>query len=120
MSLKPRETSYHQLKYDNNIVSQPLSSIQPGRPRYGLRSRESHPAIVTPITKLRGRFGAGVSREFGSADDDWKPEADLGIDFEHKISDRQRFEFTTDYYPTWKDFSDYRLVANASCIKRSI
>jgi putative salt-induced outer membrane protein YdiY len=70
--------------------------------------------IMTPITKLRGRFGAGASREIDSVDDDWKPEADLGIDFEHKISDRQGVEFTTDYYPTWEDFSDYRLVTDAS------
>ncbi len=70
--------------------------------------------ITTPITKFRGRFGAGASREIDSADDDWKPEADLGADFEHKISDRQSFEFTTDYYPTWEAFSDYRLVTDAS------
>lgn len=70
--------------------------------------------IKRPITELRGRFGAGASREIGGADDDWKPEADLGIDFEHKISDRQNLKFTTDYFPTWEDFSDYRLVTDAS------
>ncbi len=70
--------------------------------------------VKSPITELRGRFGAGTSHEFGSVDDDWKPEANLGGDFERKISERQTLSFVTDYYPTWDDFSDYRLVSDAS------
>lgn len=64
--------------------------------------------------KLTGRFGAGASREFGSDDEEWVPEAVFGGDYLHKISDRQRLSITTDYYPAWEDFSNYRLVTQAS------
>ena len=64
--------------------------------------------------KLTGRFGAGASREFGSDGEDWVPEAVFGMDYLHKISDRQRLSITTDYYPAWEDFAGYRLVTQAS------
>lgn len=70
--------------------------------------------IQTPITTLRGRFGAGASREFGGVDDDWKPEAVFGLDFEHQVSQRQKIKIIHDYYPAWEDFSDYRMVTDAS------
>ncbi len=63
-------------------------------------------------TQLRGRFGSGVSREFGGDDDDYKPEAVFGFDFAHQLTERQRFTATVDYYPSWEDFSDYRLVTD--------
>jgi len=64
--------------------------------------------------KLTGRFGAGASREFGSLNEEWVPEAVFGMDYLHKISDRQRLAITVDYYPAWEDFADYRLVTQAS------
>lgn len=68
--------------------------------------------IDNEITQFRGRFGSGVSREFGGVDDDWKPEAAFGIDFARQMTERQRFVATVDYYPAWEDFSDYRLVSD--------
>lgn len=67
----------------------------------------------TEATTLTGRLGAGTSREFGGPDDDWVPEANAGLDFEHKISKRQKLNFQTDFYPSWEDFQDYRLVKTA-------
>ena len=64
--------------------------------------------------KLTGRFGAGASREFGGGNEEWVPEAVFGADYLHKISDKQRLAITTDYYPAWEDFADYRLVTQAS------
>ena len=58
-------------------------------------------------------MGAGASREFGGPDDNWIPEANLAGDFEHKLTDRQKLKLTSDYYPAWEDFHDYRLVTNA-------
>lgn len=63
-------------------------------------------------TKLKGRLGAGTSREFGGPSTEWVPEGDFGIDFEHQISKKQKLTATVDYYPDWGDFTDYRLVTN--------
>ena len=70
--------------------------------------------IDTQTKTLTGRFGAGASREFGGVDEDWVPEAVFGADYTHKLSKRQKLTLTTDYYPTWEDFKDYRLVTQAS------
>lgn len=70
--------------------------------------------IRTEQRKLTGRFGAGASREFGGGNEEWVPEAVFGADYIHKISDRQRLAITSDYYPSWEDFKDYRLVTQAS------
>lgn len=70
--------------------------------------------VQTPTTTLRGRFGSGVSREFGGLDEEWKPEAVFGLDLEHQLSKRQKLKIINDYYPNWTDFADYRLVTDAS------
>ena len=70
--------------------------------------------VDTDITRLKSRFGAGASREFGGIDEDWVPEALFGLDFSRQFSKRQKFELTADYFPSWEDFSDYRLVTDAS------
>jgi len=70
--------------------------------------------VDTEITQLKGRFGAGASREFGGIDDDWVPEALFGLDFSRQLTKRQKCEMTVDYFPSWEDFGDYRLVTDAS------
>lgn len=62
-------------------------------------------------TQLTGRFGSGVSREFGGLNDRWSPEASFGADFEHQITPLQKLTATLDYYPEWGDFRDYRLFS---------
>lgn len=59
----------------------------------------------------KGRFGGGTSREFGGPDDQWVPEALFGTDFEHQLNDCNKLTATIDYFPSWEDYADYRLVA---------
>ncbi len=66
------------------------------------------------ITELTSRFGAGTSREFGGPDKSWAQEAVFGLDYERQISKRQKLKFTSDYFPEWQNFADYRLVTTSS------
>jgi len=62
--------------------------------------------------KLKGRFGAGASREFGGPDDETKYEALFGFEYDHEISKTQRLAAKMDYFPEWGDFSLYRVVTD--------
>lgn len=64
-------------------------------------------------TTFKGRFGSGATRKYRDANNTWEPEALFGIDFEHKISDRQKFRATVEYYPEWMDFNMYRVRTDA-------
>jgi putative salt-induced outer membrane protein YdiY len=70
--------------------------------------------LKNEATTMTGRLGAGVSREFGGPDESWVPEANMGLDFEHQLSARQKVKVSSDYYPAWEDFLDYRLLLNAN------
>jgi len=63
-------------------------------------------------SNLITRFGAGSSREIGSPDDDWKPEAIFGLEWDHQLTKRQKLKAKIDYFPVWTDFNDYRLVTD--------
>lgn len=67
--------------------------------------------IKNDTTLLKGRAGAGFSREIGGPNDRYVPELVFGIDFEHKISDRQKIVATLDYFPDIGNFGDYRAQA---------
>ncbi len=69
--------------------------------------------IKGEATTLTGRFGSGASRKFRGSDNVWEPEAMFGVDFEHKISDRQKLRATVEYYPEWDDFGLYRIRSDA-------
>tara|TARA_R110002049_G_scaffold27321_2_gene94359 strand:- start:632785 stop:634260 length:1476 start_codon:yes stop_codon:yes gene_type:complete len=60
------------------------------------------------------RFGAGASKEIGAPDDDWTPEAVLGLDSEHRINKYHKIKGKFDYFPAWDNFDDYRLVTDLS------
>ena len=62
---------------------------------------------------LASRFGAGVSQEIGGPDDRYVPEAVFGLDYEHRLSERQRLTAKVDYLPDWGDFMNYRVVTEA-------
>jgi putative salt-induced outer membrane protein YdiY len=64
-------------------------------------------------TLLKGRAGAGASREFGGPNDDWIPELLFGMDFEHRFNDNTKVFTSADYIPNVNDFSDYRLQIQA-------
>ncbi len=65
--------------------------------------------ITDDLHELKTRAGAGFSREIGGPDDSWVPEAVFGLDYELCLSKRHKLSASTDYYPSWEDFRDYRL-----------
>ncbi|MBL8891698.1 MAG: DUF481 domain-containing protein [Planctomycetaceae bacterium] len=69
--------------------------------------------IDNETTTLKTRTGLGTSREFGGPNDEWKPELVLGLDFKHKLTDRQSLYLTNDFYPNWTDFGDFRMITDA-------
>jgi Protein of unknown function, DUF481 len=80
--------------------------------RFNANTGYGYLLIDTVATQFRPRFGAGTSREFGGVDESWQAEAVFGVDCSHAFSPRQKFSGTVDYFPAWKDFSDYRIVSN--------
>ena len=69
--------------------------------------------IDTCIWNLKGRFGSGATRQWDGPDHRWRPEAMLGVDFEFRISDRQKLRATSEYYPEWGEFNIYRIRTDA-------
>jgi putative salt-induced outer membrane protein YdiY len=57
---------------------------------------------------LKSRVGAGASREFGGAQDEWKPELQFGLDWERRLTETTKLFATIDVFPNIEDFSDYR------------
>ncbi|MCR9292006.1 MAG: DUF481 domain-containing protein [bacterium] len=80
--------------------------------RYNINSGLGYSFFRTDDLTLAGRFGAGASREFGGPDNSWTPEALLGGDYEHQLNKRHKLIARVDYFPSWEDFSDFRLVAD--------
>ena len=68
--------------------------------------------LKTPATDLLTRFGAGATREFGGVEDDWQPQALMGVDLTHQLSTTQRLVAKVDYFPEWEDFRNYRVVTD--------
>jgi len=65
-------------------------------------------------TTLAVRFSGGFSHEIGGPDDAYVPELNYGLDFEHRISDRQKLAAQANYIPDVTEFSDFRLKTEAS------
>ncbi len=64
-------------------------------------------------TKLTGRVGAGVAREFGGDDDEWFPVGVASLDFTHKITDRISLALFGEYKPNLTDINEYQLTGRA-------
>jgi hypothetical protein len=60
---------------------------------------------------LIGRLGAGFNKEFGSLDEDIKPELIAGLDLSWQISPRQSLVGSTALYPNLEDLEDFRIVS---------
>lgn len=60
--------------------------------------------------ELTTRVGSGTSRKFGGVDDEWVPEAQLGVDYEQKFSETQKLTASNEYFPDWGDFGRFRLL----------
>lgn len=74
----------------------------------------SYEWIKNDKTKVVLLAGAGLTREIGGSDNDWKPEALVGFDLEHKISDRQKITVGAVLLPELKDAGPYRANAKAT------
>jgi putative salt-induced outer membrane protein YdiY len=68
--------------------------------------------IKTTTVDLLTRSGAGATREFGGAEEDWQPTGLLGVDYNHQITPMQKLTAKVDYYPEWEDFRQYRVVSD--------
>jgi hypothetical protein len=69
--------------------------------------------IADERTNLIARMGAGGSRKIGGRENDFVPELNLGADFDHRLTERQKIFAAVDYYPSLKDGSDFRFVGRA-------
>jgi putative salt-induced outer membrane protein YdiY len=59
---------------------------------------------------LVGRFGLGGNKTYGDADEEFTPEAILGLDATWTISERESAEFKTTFYPSLEDSGEYRNI----------
>ena len=82
--------------------------------RYNLSIGLAYRFIKSENLNLKGRFGSGTSREFGGPEDRWVPEALFGGDYEHQLNKRNKWIARADYFPEWGNFSNYRIVSDAS------
>lgn len=82
--------------------------------RYAVSVGLGYRFINTEFMKLVGRLGSGTSREIGGPNNRWSPEANFGLDYEHRLSERQKVSATIDYYPEWGEFADYRLNSSVN------
>lgn len=70
--------------------------------------------FTSDVSTLKGRFGAGASREIGGPDNDWIPEAVLGLDYKRQLTQRQKLTAILDYYPQLDNANDFRMIADVS------
>ncbi|MCC6677107.1 MAG: DUF481 domain-containing protein [Phycisphaerales bacterium] len=69
--------------------------------------------IKTDKTTLNGRAGAGVTKYAGGSRNELIPEGLLAMDVAHQLTERQKLTGAVEYYPSFRQFSDYRIVARA-------
>ncbi|MFQ3592123.1 MAG: DUF481 domain-containing protein [Gemmataceae bacterium] len=70
--------------------------------------------VRTNDTFLRGRFGAGASKELGREDSRWIPEGLVGFDLDHRINKRQRLIAAGDIYPDLGRLEQHRIRVRAA------
>ena len=64
--------------------------------------------VNRPDWVLRGKIGAGASREFGGADNELAPEGLLGLETQWKFSESNHIELTTTFYPRLDEWGEFR------------
>lgn len=123
-SLTTEDNGRLNIDYDRHIAATPWSSFT----KFGLEWDEfkafdlrmninsgiGYHWMRSDHVNFATRFGAGASKEFGSPDDDWSPEAVFGVDAERQLTARQKLKGMLDYFPSWDNFNDYRIVADVS------
>jgi putative salt-induced outer membrane protein YdiY len=64
--------------------------------------------VKTESLLLKGRLGAGAAREIRGPENRWTPEGLLGLDWEWKLSQRQRFTSASEVFPDLQELGQYR------------
>ncbi len=70
--------------------------------------------LKSDSTLVKGRVGAGASREIGGPENRFTPEALLGFDFEHKFAERHKIKASGDLFPDLHDWGEFRAEARAA------
>ncbi len=65
-------------------------------------------------TTLNGRVGAGLSKKIGGDDTAIRPEALIGADLSHQLTERQKITAGATLYPDLSEAGEFRLVSNAA------
>jgi putative salt-induced outer membrane protein YdiY len=81
-----------------------------GGPGYRILRKDDHGLNMI----LDAYGGIGARKEFASANDEWKPEAVLGVDYIYHITERMRLDFEFQYFPVLDLIDDYRLRSTAT------
>lgn len=81
--------------------------------RFSVYAGPTYALIRTEKTTLKLRAGLGFSKEIGGSRNEIIPELNLGADFSHQLTERQRIFASFDYYPSLLDFSEFRTVGKA-------
>lgn len=69
--------------------------------------------IKTDKTTLNLRAGGGITKYIGGERNEIIPEGLLAGDMTHQLTERQKLTAAVEYYPSFKNFDEYRIVARA-------
>lgn len=81
--------------------------------RISLHGGVGYELVKTDKMFLLGRVGAGAYLEIGGEENAWQPEGLLGYDFDYVFTERQKVFATGDYFPSFNDLRQYRIVNKA-------
>lgn len=70
--------------------------------------------VRSDTTTLVARAGAGAYRKIGDSDNNIRPEAVAGLDWEQRLAENQRFTLTADFLPALDEVGPYRVLARAA------
>jgi len=73
----------------------------------------AYPWIENDEERFIGRIGAGGEKQFGGEDDDWTPEALLGVDYFLLVREGQSINLSTEVYPSLDDMGEYQSITRA-------
>ncbi|MHC2070023.1 DUF481 domain-containing protein [Bremerella sp. T1] len=76
----------------------------------------SYKPYKTDQTEWTLSAGSGFSQEFGSPQKGIVPEATLGTEFKHQVTEAQKLEFNYEFFPAFEANEGYRFVADASYV----
>ncbi len=82
--------------------------------RVGVNAGRSYDFEDTKDTWLQGRFGLGLSKDYGGDDDGVRPEGVLGIDYWHNLSATTKVTAGGEIYPILNDLGQYRALARTA------